>query len=224
MARVPQKEAETGSQKWLQLLVNERPELIDGRLAAAIGLPAGGRIQWLSPLRQDEYAEYANQAFLDRLGVERLQRPLKEFWPRGGPQWDGLGRTVWGDLILVEAKAHVRELLSSVNAVSPRTRTRFLQSLSEVQEYIHAEPGHFWHSTFYQHANRLAHLHFLRKVNRRRAWLVQVCFVGDTEMRGPETREEWLGAIRLRDMLLGTSRNRLKPYVIDIFVDVRDLG
>ena len=37
------------------------------------------------------------------------QRSLSSFWPRRGPQWDGLARTGRGDLLLVEAKAHVAD-------------------------------------------------------------------------------------------------------------------
>ena len=105
MGRFPQGPCTKGSQRWLQWLVNEAPELLD----QPIGL---GPIEWRSPLRADDYAEYRDQAFLDLLDIRLPTRPLAFFWPRGGPQWDGLGRAASGEVILVEAKAHLNELYS----------------------------------------------------------------------------------------------------------------
>lgn len=48
-------------------------------------------IEWLSPLRTDDYAEYRDAAFLQKLGLAQHAAALKEFWPTRGPQWDGLG-------------------------------------------------------------------------------------------------------------------------------------
>ena len=44
----------------------------------------------------DNYAEYYDDAFLNRLGVKELKQPLLEFWPASGPRWDGLARAIPG--------------------------------------------------------------------------------------------------------------------------------
>lgn len=68
MARFPQKKAARGSQHWIQFFVNDRPDILNKN----IGL---GNINWLSPLKSDEFAEYRDKAFLDLLGVRLKKRP-----------------------------------------------------------------------------------------------------------------------------------------------------
>src|SRR5262245_60427391 len=111
MGRFKQAACAKGSQRWLQHLVNRAPSLLDER----IGL---GPIEWRSPLLDDDYAEYRDGAFLDRLNVTLAKRPLSTFWPRGGPQWDALGRATSGEVVLVEAKAHLHELYSPATAAT----------------------------------------------------------------------------------------------------------
>ena len=50
------------------------------------------QIEWLSPLEKDGYVEYSDSAFIDQLGVELEHKPLADFWPNGGPVWDGLAK------------------------------------------------------------------------------------------------------------------------------------
>ena len=56
------------------------------------------------------------------------------------------------------------------------------------------------------------------------AWLVFVYFVGDEDVNGPRTIAEWKAAIRVAKGVLGLgNRNKLSKYVVEVFVDVRDL-
>lgn len=48
---------------------------------------------WLSPLQDDDYAEYRDAEFLHRLGLDELVPSLKQFWPRSGPEWDALSKS-----------------------------------------------------------------------------------------------------------------------------------
>ncbi len=105
MGRVPQPEGTRGSLRWIQHFVNED----SGALDAAIGL---GPITWVSPRKDDDYAEYRDSTALDELSVTLPRRSLSSFWPGRGPQWDALGRAASGELILVEAKAHISEILT----------------------------------------------------------------------------------------------------------------
>src|SRR3954447_6925859 len=79
MARFKQALCPKGSQRWIQWYVNHAPHVLDEQ----IGL---GPIDWRSPLRDDEYAEYRDSAFLERVGITLPRRALETFWPRGGPQ------------------------------------------------------------------------------------------------------------------------------------------
>ena len=53
--------------------------------------------------------------------------------------------------------------------------------------------------------------------------MVFVYFCGDDDMDGPQTREEWEGAIKLLETFMGIRQSKLSQYVVNLFVDVRDL-
>ena len=117
--------AARGSRKWLQMLVNRCPELLEEQILCKFSSFAS-EIDWRSPLKSDDYAEYYDNDFVDKLGVCLNRKPLESFWPKSGPRWDGLGVTDGGQYLLVEAKAHVRELRSTISAkseVDPKIRT-----------------------------------------------------------------------------------------------------
>lgn len=105
--------AQTGrSEHWLRVAVNERTHEIDELVKGQFGWPSSERIEWRSPLKSDDYAEYYDGEFLTQLGIENLRVLLNQFWPGSGPRWDALARTDNGKIILVEAKAHVGEMIS----------------------------------------------------------------------------------------------------------------
>ena len=62
MSRIPQHLAAKGSQKWIQKLVNEKPDLLNSPLITQLDLADTEKITWLSPTADDEYAEYQDQA------------------------------------------------------------------------------------------------------------------------------------------------------------------
>jgi hypothetical protein len=119
--RVVQKPGSKGSLKWIQLLVNQRPELLEEELRALVG--SRESVEWLSPLTEDQFAEYRDGSALELLGVSKLRRPLRDFWPALGPQWDALAR-VGEALVLVEAKAHITELFSPPSLAKSRDITQ----------------------------------------------------------------------------------------------------
>jgi len=180
-------------------------------------------VTWRSPLAADSYAEYRDADFLKCIDCARLAGELEKFWPRRGPQWDALGLTDRGDVLLVEAKAHVGELCSPGSAAGPESRERVERALAETAGWLGATPLAPWIDVFYQLANRLAHLYFLRR-NGIDAWLVLVNFVGDSEMDGPATRGEWEAAYAVVQHVMGLSaHHRLSRHVLHVYPDVADL-
>lgn len=207
--------ARRGSQKWLQIAVNRRPEILRHALT--------GPVEWVSPLADDGYREYRDTAFLDRLGLSRLAPELAAFWPVRGPVWDALGKA--GDrVVLVEAKAHLGEFFSPPSRATPDSRARIEAAFAEVRTALGVTAGAPWTDCFYQYANRLAHLHFLRRQGIE-AVLLLVDFVNDADMGGPTRAAEWRAAYRAADYVLGLPReHRLSRYVVHVCPDVRDLG
>lgn len=223
MPRIEQQPAKKGSQKWLQKLVNYRPELLSRELAPVIGLAPGNQIFWRSPLENDSYSEYSDSAFLERLDIKLPKKSLEMFWPKRGPVWDGLGHTSGGDLILLEAKAHIGEMVSPPTAAGETSLPKIRKSLDDTKIFLGSNSLHDWASTFYQYTNRLAHLYLLRELNGLPANLVFLYFVNAADVAGPKTREEWEGAIKLLHNFLGINRHKLSPYVIDVYIDVGKL-
>jgi len=214
-----------GSQKWIQILVNEHRADFRSALAEPLKLGDGEGIEWLSPRDDDEFAEYSDSDFIDRLGLQLAATPLAEFWPVGGAVWDALGQTESGQPLLVEAKAHIGEMVSTPSgAISEESIGLIARSLRETKSFVHGKEEIDWSRCFYQYCNRLAHLYLLRHRNGIPAHLVFVYFVGDADMSGPKTQVEWQAAVELLERFLGVTRHRLRPYIHHVHFDVMRLS
>ena len=217
-----------GSQRWLQIAVNRCPDVIDQAISRAMGLGQDETIEWLSPLESEGFIEYRDQAFLERLGINPRHRKLSDFWPRRGPVWDGLAQTSAERSLLIEAKANLPEFDSNPTGASGRSLTKIQKALDETRSFLRVKSETDWTSCFYQYANRLAHLYFLRELNGIDAALVFVYFTGDTTVPGVDTvtREGWEAAIRLATNHLGIrlSSPWVRENVVDVSVDVNDLS
>jgi len=62
--------AKKGSQKWLQVVVNETPDVLNAQIITQLKLLQTETITWLSPLAADDFAEYQDQTFLDLLQIK----------------------------------------------------------------------------------------------------------------------------------------------------------
>lgn len=210
--RVVQPEGTRGSLKWIQKAVNGRPELIQP--------PGLGPSRWLSPIAGDGFAEYRDGAFLERLGLGRLAPDLAEFWPSRGPQWDALGLD-GAEPVLVEAKAHVREFMSSPTQAGGASRARIEAALASVKAALGVKDGVDWTGAFYQFTNRPAHLWWLRDQGVP-AHLLFVDFLHDAEMGGPSAAETWDAAFDVAACALGLpAKHRLAAYIHHARPDVR---
>ena len=215
-----QGKAARGSQFWLQKLANEKPEILNNAIVTAAPALAGQTIEWVSPLASEGYREYQDQAFLKKLGVQLTERPLDSFWPRRGPVWDGLARTSAGEVLLVEAKSHIPEAVSPPSRASEQSLNLIRSSLDETKCYLNGSHDADWAGIFYQVTNRLAHLYLLRILNKVPSHLVFIYFVGDQEMNGPKTVDEWKGAVRTIEAFLGVERTKLSPFVHHLYLKV----
>jgi hypothetical protein len=218
---IPQKNAK-GSQGNLQRLIEKRPDLVNSRIKASLNLSEQLKIEWVSPIPPD-YAEYSDDEFLRVLDLDPKKIRLNDFWPNGGPHWDGLGKGNDGSVFLVEAKAHIPEIVSSPSGASGESLNTIRAQLERTKDFLNAKRNVDWTMHFFQYANRLAHLKFLRCDNELSAFLVFIYFVGDQDMNGPSTKEEWLGAIELLHSFLGIGRTKLTPFMADVFVHVDEL-
>ena len=219
--------AEKGSKYWMQTVI-----LYDGlraRLNAMIGEPG---MEWLSPLAGEygTFAEYSlgqKNAVSARIGVSDVPGFFDGFWPRRQPQWDGIG--IGGDgriLYLVEAKAHVSEMISRLSASDPDSRRLIEHSLRATFEtYPGAKDFTVWTDRYYQLANRLAFLRFLNgrsaelKIGEVR--LVLLNFVNDHTYL-PEAQSIW-DAYYAQVWEQMTGVGHAPAGVTEVFFDVGDI-
>lgn len=218
--------AKKGSQRWLQVAVERLPSCLNVPIRTALRIHEGTPIEWLSPLRSEGFIEYRDASVFERCGVTLDRRPLQDFWPQRGPVWDGLARTAAGDVLLIEAKAHIPEIVSPRTRASEPARGRIVKSMREVQQAVSPKSVDWvdWTSTFYQYTNRIAHLHYLRHDNGVRAHLVNVYFINAADVAGPTSRTEWEGALKVVETYLGLGRTRLDKYMHKLFIDALPLA
>lgn len=205
-----------GSQHDIQVLTSNPSAR--ARFADSIGSTNG--IEWLSPIENDGFSEYRDE--FPELGVSA--DALKAFWPSGGPQWDGIFIDhTHGTYVLVEAKAHLKEIFNSTAAKDACSVKKIQNRLRELAQSLRVKSFHddYWFGSLYQMANRLAFLDFLNK-NAAKCWrgkvrLMYLIFLNDPIAEKypvgiPETEDAWRAAIYFakHQMLNIPVKNRLE--------------
>lgn len=156
-----------------------------------------------------------------------LTAAWSDFWPtgRGVQNWDAVGRiqvdgqTEW---LLVEAKAHLGELIAPCGARSEQSLSKIREAFRTTQAAMCLDESLDWEGPYYQYANRLAFLHFLT-THSIPARLLFIYFLGDNS-RGrlcPQTEEEWAPALQtMRDHLGLKGESNLEGRVHRLFMHV----
>jgi hypothetical protein len=222
LSRIPQVSNGKGSLKDIQKLINDNVLLLDTLIKQKFKELRAKNIEWKSPIKSDDYAEYRDTDFIKKLWI-KIKIPLSSFWPTRGPQWDGLGRTSENEIFLIEAKANIPEVVSPATQASKNSLSLIEKSLADTKKYLGITNNVSWSGKFYQYSNRIAHLYFLRVLNKIPAYLINIYFINDKSVSGPKCREEWIGAVQVVKAYLGLSNNKLSKYTADIFIDVNDM-
>jgi hypothetical protein len=84
-----QKKGDKGSLKWMQILINNRPDIINLQIQHNFRIPACTEIEWVSPRKEEYYAEYRDEAFLKVLGVSPAESQTDRFLAE---RWSTMGR------------------------------------------------------------------------------------------------------------------------------------
>lgn len=223
MTRIKQKSDGHGSLKNIQLLINKNQALIDVIIKSKFAELKEDIIYWKSPMQNDDFAEYRDNDFIKQLGLDNKIIKLEEFWPKKGPQWDAFATTNKGNIILVEAKANIPEMVTPPSRAGQISKNKIDKSLRIVKDYLGIKNEIDWSGKYYQYINRLAHLYFFRFKHNQPTYLLNIYFIGDKSVSGPETIQEWKGALQVLYSYLGISNHKLSKYMADIFIDVKTL-
>lgn len=214
MSAHDQPEGRRGSLKWIQRLINDKPHLLNKQILAQLSLLSDADIRWISPVKPN-FTEYRDADFLKMVGHPELIDKLETFWPKNGPQWDALGVTSDGTVILIEAKAHIAEILTSSGAKDPGSIKMIESAFSKVREDLKINTSYSWSAPFYQYANRITHLHFLHNMCGIQTVLAFVHFLGDEEMDGPRSKTEWQQVNAKVREYLGLTKTSILDRVVD---------
>jgi hypothetical protein len=221
-----------GSQMQTQLYVNRRAGELNRAILDELPDLAERRpsITWVSPLESQKFVEYRDSAFLKAVGLEEHASSLAGFWPNRGPVWDALARVdlPHGDhgVILLEAKAHCRELYAGGTRAGAESRKRIAAAVAAAQKWVGSTaPVTHWldsmpgrpTSSLYQSANRIATLYWLREKAGVPAWLVNLYIVDDSYRA--TSKELWTDEIKAANEQLGLAP-RL-PSIASVFVPGR---
>lgn len=204
--------------RWMGRHRNE----LDRRILSA--LESTGQLQWLDfglscpDARPLPDVELTGLEFL--ADANPAKKEWRHVWPQSGSQhhWDAVAwlHTEHGsELVLVEAKAHTSELISTCTAKDHDSLARIEACLNETKAFLGASIGAPWLDRYYQFANRLATLKTLI-ANGQPAHLVQILFHGDrlvtwngakyvyTVHRDmPQTPDDWAPALAEERRYLG---------------------
>jgi hypothetical protein len=183
--------ATQGSRLYLQqYMLNSKEKLSEMIISASPSLLAfvenEVKIDWKSPLektQKGEFYEYRDDFLevldLDEANYKKSKEKLKEFWPKNGPQWDGLavinGSNKQKGFLLVEAKAHIDETKSDLKAKSNESINIIQRSIDITQEFYEIQYND-WTKHYYQLGNRIAYLYFMNEVLNIPTWLVLINF------------------------------------------------
>ncbi len=213
--------ANAGSQRWLQIAINRKPQLLLSALRRSGAIGPRASVAWHSPLEADAFREYRDRAALAKAGITDLKKSLDSFWPARGPVWDAIGITSDGAPVFIEAKAHIPEAASPATRASAASRELIDRSLIEARRFYAPRATAVWSNLFYQYANRLAYQYFLRRLNGVSSTLAFLYFLNADDMLGPMSEEEWHGAVRLIHAVLGVPKDLRSYGVFDVFLDAR---
>ena len=216
-----------GSQLQIQIYVARRTEELSKAILTKLDCPVGTQLVWKSPLEKEEFKEYRDESFLEAVNLKELADDLRDFWPRRGPQWDGLARLEKDGqltgIVLVEAKSYPEEMRGPGCDAKPESKSWKLikRSTESAKAWFHAKPSGDWLGPYYQFANRLSHIYFLREIADIDAWLVNLCFVDDKTMKEKATKKEvWKAKLKCAKDKLGFEGE--VQHVVDVFLNARD--
>lgn len=220
-------------------LAAANPEVINNDILALKDEWKGGSVKWFSPIQSSNYKEFYDNWFYqgrfkeeDPSFWEGLELPLdvfNDFWPEGGPNWDGIAvitrRNGEKVLVLIEAKAHKGELSSGKCGAKEPSRKKIKERLELTKAEEHLS-GVDWMNNYYQFANRLAFLLHLRKaLKTEQVVFLYLLFANDPcwQKKDRTDNDAWIKAIEKERKFFGIDDKFCQDNgIYDLIVDLND--
>lgn len=151
----------------------------------------------------------------------------KEEWPQTGNSmnWDLVGYTIHNDIktwILIEAKAHIGELINNCGAV-PKSLIKIGKALTDTANNIGTEISidSPWSKKYYQLANRIYILDLLKR-NNINSKLINIYFIGDkidSSRKSPKDIATWKVEIDKMKKYLNIEKSN-SIDILDLYLDI----
>lgn len=200
-----------------------------------------GNIEWFDYLINENRLsfddEYKNIHFLkERDNFARIEENWKKFWPQKGnsQNWDGIFCHN-DEIVLVEAKAHLKEIQQSCTAKVGPSKNKIIKAFKNTKDYFSIISQNDWLIKYYQLANRLAFLYFL-DINSIRASILNIYFLNGYKKRSIEKhgnkefivlkedksvthKADWKIEIKKEYEYLGIDNSIAKERIESVFID-----
>jgi len=168
---------------------------------------------------------------MDFIPNQEVPDEWRSLWPtndgRNGINWDAIGK-VGDKILLVEAKAHAKELEQKMAASNPHSIQMIRDAFSSLCIKYNVTLNDNWYKIHYQLANHLVAVNFLREKGID-AYLVNIYFINGFQINahGKElkqsksitSREEWELVIRRAHDNLGITGTKIEDLIRNIFID-----
>jgi hypothetical protein len=216
------------SLKFFQRAITHSPDILQPK-----GL---GKIEWRSPLEELKKRTYSDKSFLKCFGLEKSWDKLSDFWPSGGPKWYVLGQISPDSPVLVEVKAETKTKTKFGEVTSNsckakakgKSRSQIIAAFKKVCDDLGIQSTHQgweanWTGKYYQYANRISHLWWLRKQGLD-AKLLFINFIDAKKGEEQACQDEWKDEFAKADRVLGLPlTHKLSEYIHHIYPNVNDI-
>jgi len=214
-----------GSQLCMLRLINDTKAT--QKVAEEIGVDG---IEWKSP---NVAGGKIKENCLDKNMQKELwpQRKGKSidfsWWPSSGkkPQWDAIGISNDGTVILIEAKAHPKEMISACSA-KEKSRLKIYKTMNDVQRMHFKGCKNFdeiWMNKYYQLANRLTFFVKLTEEENLNIKLVFLSFFNDNTHIQKNKSEFCSENKKVFEKVIG-AKEFLDENICSIYFDAGDLS
>jgi len=173
-------------------------------------------------------SEYVGLGFLDKKIADKLSNNWQKYWPKNGPNWDSIiycspvnpSSKLVDKWIVVEAKAHLKELESSSKVEDEESKILIEKAFEETKKHFNIKSQNNWLKKYYQLANILAFINFMLN-NGIQCSLLNIYFINGwnkNTSKNVTSIEMWKEKILDEYLYLGIN-HEAKKYISEIFVN-----
>lgn len=222
-----------GSEYQLLRILGHHKNWLDNKINKLFG--TSEKIIWfdypIDSTRLSLDGEYKGIQFLkNHSNYDEISKKWKEFWPQTGnaQNWDGICQ-IGNTYILIEAKARLGEIESNTSA-SDKSLNLIQSSFNKTKEYYNIKSNKDWSKKYYQMANRLAFVYFLKSCGIK-AKLLDIYFINGyidkskkldnkniIDSNNVDNLNDWKNVIEQEYLYLGLN-NLSKSDVKSLFID-----